>query len=64
MRVALHLHQNDWNRTVFIDTLGVRSTEFSLKQEKINALIESGHNSVKKYFDWRDTDISLSKLPV
>lgn len=59
-----HLHENDWNRTVFIDTLGVKSTEFSLKQEKITALIESGRNRVKKYFEWRDADQSLSKLPV
>ena len=58
-----HLHQNDWNRTVFIDTLGVKSTEFNLKNEKISALIESGKRGIENYFEWRNSDSILNKLP-
>ena len=46
-----HLHQNDWHRTIFIDTLQVKTTEFDLSQDKIDGLIESGRNHVKSYFE-------------
>jgi NTE family protein len=59
-----HLHSDDWNRTIFIDTLDVRTTDFSLSQEKINRLIESGQTSTKEYFRWRDSDPEWSKYPV
>lgn len=49
-----HLHKNDWNRTIFIDTLDVRTTDFDISREKINTLIESGKTGVKNYFDWRN----------
>lgn len=59
-----HLHSDDWNRTIFIDTLDVKTTDFKLKEEKIRALIESGEKGVKDYFEWRDKDDAWSKLPV
>lgn len=34
-----HLHENDWHRTVFIDALGVKATDFQLSDEKIEELI-------------------------
>lgn len=49
-----HLHKNDWNRTVFIDTLDVNTTDFDLSGSKIKSLIESGKNGVVNHFQWRD----------
>lgn len=47
-----HLHENDWHRTVFIDTLGIRTTDFNLGRDKIDALVRSGEEGMKKYLDW------------
>lgn len=49
-----HLHKNDWKRTIFIDTLGVKATDFDLNREVINDLVESGKQGVTDYFMWRD----------
>ncbi|HVN58744.1 MAG TPA: patatin-like phospholipase family protein [Bacteroidales bacterium] len=51
-----HLLPEDWNRTVFIDTLDVRTTDFHINRERINALIRSGRNCTKLYFDWREKE--------
>ncbi|WP_416867803.1 MAG: patatin-like phospholipase family protein [Imperialibacter sp.] len=48
-----HLQGEDWNRTVFIDTLDVRTSDFSLPAHKIEELTKSGTRAVKDYFDWR-----------
>jgi NTE family protein len=53
-----HLHKNDWNRTIFIDTLDVNTTDFDLSRSKIDGLIESGKKGVLDYFDWRDNNLS------
>ena len=50
-----HLHQNDWDRTIFIDSMDVATTDFDLSENKINSLIENGKYGVKNYFKWRDT---------
>lgn len=50
-----HLHGNDWNRTVFIDTLGVKTTDFNLSRKKIKDLVESGKEGAEKYFEWRNS---------
>jgi NTE family protein len=47
-----HLHENDWHRTVFIDTLGIRTTDFNLSGEKIDALLQSGEKGMNKYLEW------------
>jgi NTE family protein len=59
-----HLHQNDWNRTVFIDVLDVKTTDFKLPAAKIQALISSGKTCTSEYLKWRDTDSVWGKLPV
>ncbi|CAN5521033.1 hypothetical protein BH10BAC1_BH10BAC1_20790 [soil metagenome] len=59
-----HLHQNDWNRTVFIDTLDVKTTDFKLSPAKIQELLASGRTGVNEYFKWKDGDAVWSKLPV
>lgn len=64
MANKVHLHRNDWNRTIFIDTLDVKTTDFELPESKIQALIESGKKGVRKYFGWRNTDEVWSKKPI
>ncbi len=49
-----HLHGDDWQRTVYIDTLGVGTTDFDLTDERKAALVESGDKGVKDYFAWYD----------
>ena len=59
-----HLHQNDWNRTIFIDTLDVKTTDFNLSPQKIQDLLASGRTGVNNYFKWKDNDAVWNKLPV
>lgn len=59
-----HLKSNDWNRTVFIDTLDVKTTEFELSADKIARLIKSGETCTIDYFSWRDSDPEWKKYPV
>jgi NTE family protein len=48
----MHLHGNDWDRTVFIDAGGVRTTEFDLSDDQVNMLINNGQTGVREYFKW------------
>lgn len=47
-----HLHSDDWHRTIYVDTLKVKTTDFALGDDKKNALMESGRKAAKSYFDW------------
>ena len=58
-----HLDESDWNRTIFIDTLDVKTTDFDLSQAKINALVANGKTGVEKYFQWRDDDDHWGTMP-
>lgn len=49
-----HLHSDDWARTVYIDTLGVRTTDFDLSDAKKESLIQSGKDGAIRYLDWFD----------
>ena len=49
-----HLHSDDWQRTIYIDTLGVKTTDFDLSDKKKRKLIESGKKGVREYFRWFD----------
>ena len=49
-----HLHGDDWQRTIYIDSLGVGATDFSLPAEKKEALIEAGIQGARSYFEWYD----------
>lgn len=53
-QASQHLHSDDWHRTVYIDTLGVGTTEFDLDAAKKKALIKSGKDNAVRYFDWYD----------
>ncbi len=49
-----HLHSDDWQRTVYIDTLGVGTRDFGLADEVKQKLSASGHAGVEAYFSWYD----------
>jgi len=49
-----HLHGDDWQRTIYIDTLGVSTTNFSLSDDMKRALEESGRSGADEYFKWFD----------
>lgn len=53
-QASQHLHSDDWQRTVYIDTLGVGTTDFDLDGEKKLELVESGITHTTHYFDWYD----------
>ena len=52
----VHLHSDDWQRTVYIDTLGVSSIDFNLSQKKKEELVDSGFTYTEKYLDWYNND--------
>jgi NTE family protein len=49
-----HLHSDDWQRTIYVDTLGVKTTDFSLTDAKKKALVESGCKGAETYLKWFD----------
>ncbi len=49
-----HLHSDDWQRSIYIDTLGVSTTDFSLTNEKKQELEKSGRTGALEYFNWFD----------
>ncbi len=54
MAVRMHLHSNDWNRTIVIDTTGVGVTEFKVSEQKIHHLLHNGAAGVDNHFAWRE----------
>ena len=48
----VHLHSDDWQRTVYIDTLGIGSTDFQISNSKKQKLVESGITHTKAYLKW------------
>jgi len=47
-----HLHSDDWHRTIYIDSLGVKTTEFDLSDAKKKKLEASGAKGATEYFKW------------
>jgi NTE family protein len=45
-----HLHSFDQFRTIYCDSLDIKSTEFKLSLKKRKKLIDSGYHAVKHYF--------------
>lgn len=59
----VHLHKNDWSRTVFIDvgsTIGF--TDFDLTKDQQAILVEAGQQGVRKYLDWRKSPEGQAEL--
>lgn len=58
-----HLHDDDWHRTVYIDTLGVGTTDFDLSDERKRALVTSGKDAAESYLEWWsdiDNDVAIN----
>jgi NTE family protein len=55
----MHLHSDDWQRTIYIDTLGVGTTDFDLTDAMKTKLEESGRQGALAYFDWFDHKESM-----
>jgi len=53
------LQSEDWHRTIYIDSLGVKTTDFHISNEKKDALVQSGKEYAKKYFEWYDKPDSM-----
>jgi NTE family protein len=49
-----HLHSDDWQRTIYIDTLGVKSFDFGIDETLKDRLEDSGRVNTLKYFAWYD----------
>jgi NTE family protein len=47
-----HLHDDDWHRTVYIDTLGVGTTDFDLNDSRKKELVASGKKAAENYLKW------------
>jgi len=48
----VHLHSDDWQRTLYINTLDVGTTEFDISAERKAALIEQGIDGAETYLQW------------
>jgi NTE family protein len=51
---SLHLHSDDWQRTIYIDSIGVKTTDFNLSDKTKQDLVDSGTAGVETYFKWYD----------
>lgn len=47
-----HLHGDDWHRTVYIDSLGVGTTDFDLSDNRKKQLVASGRSAAENYLKW------------
>ena len=56
-----HIHGDDWQRTLYINTLDVSTTDFGLTDEKKAELIESGIKCAETYFTWFE---DTKELPI
>ena len=52
----VHLHSDDWQRTVYIDTLGVRAIDFDISDSKKQKLVDSGRHYTEEYLKWYNND--------
>lgn len=50
-----HLNNNDWARTIYIDTGDVGATDFDLSLAKKEELVQAGEVGTRKFFDWYDS---------
>lgn len=51
-----HLHSDDWQRTVYIDTLGVGAVDFDIDETMKKELVRSGKTYAEAYLEWYDND--------
>jgi len=48
---SIHLHSDDWKRTIYIPCDGISAIDFDLSNDLKKELIESGASGVRKYFN-------------
>lgn len=60
-----HLKSDDWQRTVYINTLDVGATDFDITAEKKQALICQGIEGTETYLQWFETQTEqpANRLP-
>jgi len=49
-----HLHSDDWQRTIYIDTTGFNWLNFDMTKKQKEKLIIEGRKGIEKYFEWYD----------
>ena len=47
-----HLHSDDWQRTLYINTLDVGTTDFHISVETKDALVREGERGAENYLKW------------
>lgn len=52
----VHLHSDDWQRTIYIDTLGVKATDFNISDAKKQELLDNGRSYTRSYIDWYNNE--------
>lgn len=52
----VHLHSDDWQRTIYIDTLGVRAIDFDISDVKKQKLVDSGRQYTAEYLNWYNNE--------
>ncbi|MBQ8957946.1 MAG: patatin-like phospholipase family protein [Bacteroidales bacterium] len=52
----VHLHSDDWQRTVYIDSQGVNSIDFNLSDAKKISLVQAGANFTESYLEWYNNE--------
>ena len=52
----VHLHTDDWQRTVFIDTFNIGPLDFDISDKDKQKLVDSGTACAQAYLEWYDND--------
>ncbi len=59
----VHLHQNDWSRTIFIDVgEKIGFTDFDLEEPDKDSLSTAGRAGVRTFLEWRVSNKGLAEL--
>lgn len=59
----VHLHKNDWSRTIFVDVgEEVGFTDFELGDPQKEALSRAGRDGVRKYFEWATSSAGRAEI--
>jgi len=61
IQLSMHLHSDDWHRTIYIDTLKISSFDFDIDNLKKEELINKAIECTEDYFKWYDRKNSSAK---
>lgn len=53
---SVHLHNDDWQRTVFIDTYDVGPIDFDITDDNKQKLVQSGKTCTEAYLQWYNNE--------